>query len=88
MITNFCLRGDPSCDGLTWPAYDRENRYTMMIGPNMRVEKNPEKDRVEAALRMVDTHPQFRYLESFAQIFPMVAAKYPEVLGIKPSELE
>ena len=88
MITNFCLSGDPSCDGLVWPAYDRENRYTMMIGPNMRVEKNPEKDRVEAAIRMVDTHPKFRYLESFAQIFPMVAEKYPEVLGITPSEME
>ena len=88
MITNFCLTGDPSCDGLTWPPYDREHRYTMMIGPDMRVEENPEKDRVEAALRMVDTHPKYRYLESFTSVFPMVAAKYPEVLGIKPSEME
>ena len=60
----------------------------MMIGPNMRIEKNPEKDRVEAALRMVDTHPKFRYLESFASIFPMIAERYPEVLGIKPPEIE
>ncbi len=88
MITNFCLNGDPSCDGLTWPAYDRENRYTMIIGPNMRVEKNPEKERVEAALKMIDTHPKFRYLESFASVFPMVAERHPEVLGINPTEIE
>lgn len=85
MIAGFCHNSDPSTDGLAWPAYDRENRYTMMIGPDLRVEKNPEKDRVEAALRMVDTHPNFRYLESFASIFPMVAEKYPEVLGL-PAE--
>lgn len=79
MIANFCRTGDPSAEGMEWPVYSAENRFTMMISQNMHVEKNPEGKRVEAALKMVDLHEDFRYLKSFSAIFPIVKERYPEV---------
>lgn len=61
MIANFCKTGDPSVDGLTWPMYDNKNRYRMMIGEKMRVEKNPEKERVDATMKMMDLNDNFRF---------------------------
>ena len=78
MIANFCVAGDPSTEDLEWPVYTAEDRSTMMISQNMHVENNPEAARVEAALKMVDLHEDFRYLKSFSTIFPLVQERYPE----------
>ena len=79
MIANFCRTGDPSTKDMKWPIYTAKDRSTMMIGQNMRIEKNPESARVEAALKMVDLHEDFRYLKSFSSVFPVVQERYPEV---------
>ena len=79
MIANFCVSGDPSTKDLEWPVYTAEDRCTMMIGQNMRVEKDPEAARVEAALKMVDIHTDFRYLKSFSSVFPVVQERYPAI---------
>ncbi len=61
MIANFCKTGDPSTDGLSWQEYDEQNRYQMMIGKNMRLEKNPEKNRIDAIMKMMELSDLFRF---------------------------
>lgn len=51
----------------------------MMIGDNMRVENNPQKERVDAALKMMKSGNRFRYVNAFAEQMPVVAEKYPEI---------
>jgi para-nitrobenzyl esterase len=41
----FAKTGDPNCDKLPrWPAYDRENRATMIFDTECRVENDPTKE--------------------------------------------
>ncbi len=79
MIANFCKKGDPSIEDIKWPIYTSLERNTMMIGQNMRIEKNPEGKRVEAALKMINLDEDFRYLKSFSSVLPVVKQRYPEV---------
>ncbi len=81
MVANFCKYGDPSIDGLKWPEYKEDTRYKMMIGPNLRVEKNPEEDRVDAAVKMEKNNWNFKYTASVSELIPVVAEKYPEVFA-------
>lgn len=53
MIANFCKTGDPSTDGLTWPEYKNDTKYRMMIGMNMRAERDPESERNAAVMKMM-----------------------------------
>jgi len=42
---NFARTGDPNGDGLPhWPAYDKENRSTMLFNVPCRVENDPRKE--------------------------------------------
>ena len=42
---NFARTGDPNVDGLpNWPAYDKENRATMIFNVPCRVENDPRKE--------------------------------------------
>ncbi|MBP5352339.1 MAG: carboxylesterase family protein [Alphaproteobacteria bacterium] len=79
MIANFAKTGDPSTEKYAWPVYNNETRQKMMIGDNMRVETNPEKERVDAALKMMKSGKRFRYINGFAEQLPIVAERYPEV---------
>lgn len=78
MIANFCKTGNPSTDKYTWPTYNNDTRIKMMIGDNMRTEQNPEGARVDATMRMIQSNPKFRYMDSFATLLPLVAEHYPE----------
>ena len=79
MIANFAKTGNPSTEKYAWPVYNNETRQKMMIGDNMRVEANPEKERVDAALKMMRSGNRFRYVNAFAEQMPVVAEKYPEI---------
>ncbi|MBR1904740.1 MAG: carboxylesterase family protein, partial [Alphaproteobacteria bacterium] len=79
MIANFATTGNPSTEKYNWPVYNNETRQKMMIGDNMRVENNPQKERVDAALKMMRSGNRFRYVNAFAEQLPIVAEKYPEI---------
>ena len=79
MIANFAKTGNPSTEKYTWPIYNNETRQKMMIGDNMRVEANPEKERVDAALKMMRSGNRFRYVNSFAEQLQAIAERYPEI---------
>lgn len=79
MIANFAKTGNPSTEKYAWPVYNNETRQKMMIGDNMRVENNPQKERVDAALKMMKSGNRFRYVNAFAEQMPVVAEKYPEI---------
>jgi para-nitrobenzyl esterase len=79
MIANFAKTGNPSTEKYAWPVYNNETRQKMMIGDNMRVENNPQKERVDAALKMMRSGNRFRYVNAFAEQLPIVAEKYPEI---------
>lgn len=87
MIANFCKTGDPSVEDLKWPEYDTESRNRMMIGDNMRVEENPEGERVDISMRMVDHSDSFRYMgnestwiEGAKRINPEVVEKHRKMM--------
>lgn len=88
MIANFCKYGDPSIDGLEWPEYKEDTRYKMMIGPKLRVEKNPEGERVEAGLKLMDANWNFKYTKAVSEATPIVAKKYPELFARYMKKLE
>ena len=79
MIANFVKNGDPSTEKYSWPVYNNETRQKMMIGDNMRVESNPEKERVDAALKMMKSSNRFRYVNSFAEQLTVIAERYPDI---------
>ena len=79
MIANFAKTGNPSTEKYNWPVYNNETRQKMMIGDNMRVENNPQKERVDAALKMMKSGNRFRYVNAFAEQLPVVAEQYPEI---------
>jgi len=79
MIANFAKTGNPSTEKYTWPVYNNETRQKMMIGDNMRVETNPQKERVDAALKMMKSGNRFRYVNAFAEQLTVVAEQYPEI---------
>ncbi len=79
MIANFCQTGNPSLDDLEWPEYNNDTRETMMIGTDMRVEHNPEKERIDAAIKMMNTNSDFRYVKSFSGLLPFVQKYHPEI---------
>lgn len=85
MIANFCKTGDPSVEGLKWPEYNTDSRYRMMIGENMRAEENPEGERVDIVLRMMEHSDVFCYggnentvMESARRVNPEAVEKYLE----------
>lgn len=46
MWVNFAVSGDPSIDGVKWKPYTSSSRKTMILGKNIRLEKNwKEKER-------------------------------------------
>lgn len=79
MIANFAKTGNPSTKEYNWPKYNNKTRIKMMIGDNMRIENNPEKDRVNAAVKMMKSEKKFRYVNSFSEHIAGVKQKYPEV---------
>ncbi|MDO4935142.1 MAG: carboxylesterase family protein [Phascolarctobacterium sp.] len=83
MIANFCKTGNPSIDGYEWPVYNNSTRYKMIfdVGEKLRVEKNPEGGRVEAALNLMKKSPKVRYADSVSSHFPAVEAKHPGVMA-------
>lgn len=80
MIANFCRSGDPSADGLVWPEYSGKLRYRMMIGENMRVEENPEKARVDAIMKMMDSSDLFRFTGNEGTMVDNAAAINPKAV--------
>ncbi len=78
MIANFCKTGDPSIEGLKWPEYNNETRYKMIIDENTHLEKNPEGERVEAMLRMMETNPNYRYGGKLNDSMEKISRKYPD----------
>ena len=83
MIANFCKTGNPSIEGYEWPIYNNSTRYKMIfdVGGKLRVEKNPEGGRVEAALNLMKKSQKVRYVDSVASHFPAVEAKYPGTMA-------
>ncbi len=79
MIANFVKAGNPSSEKYNWPIYNNKTRQKMMIGDNMRVESKPENERVDAALKMMNSGNRFRYINSLAEQLPVVAERYPEM---------
>lgn len=79
MIANFCTSGNPSIEGLEWPLYDGKTRQKMMIGDNLRVEQNPEKDRIDAALDLIEISPEFRYTGSLSMTITTIMKERPEI---------
>lgn len=79
MISNFCKYGNPSTDEHIWPDYNNDTRIKMIIGNDIYTASNPEGVRVDAAIRMIQDSPTFRYMDSFASVFPLVAKRYPEL---------
>lgn len=79
MIANFVKTGNPSTEQHNWPVYNNETRQKMMIGDHIRVETNPEKERVDIALKMMKSGYRFRYINSLAEQFPIIEERYPKV---------
>lgn len=79
MLVNFCLTGDPSIDGYKWPEYNETTRYKMMFGDNLRVEENPEKERVEVEMKMAE-YTDFFKPTTIAKIMEQLANKYPDMM--------
>lgn len=79
MIANFCKTGNPSTDKYQWPVYNDETRIKMMIGDNVHTAENPDGARVDAALHMLISNPKFTYMDSFAELFPVIAERYPDL---------
>lgn len=80
MIANFCKTGNPSVGGLKWQEYGTDSRYRMMIGENMRVEENPEGERVDAVMRMMDHSELFRFIGNEATVIEGAKAINPEAV--------
>ena len=47
MFANFCRTGDPSIEGLEWPAFTEENGETMIITTNSEVRNYHDKELFE-----------------------------------------
>ena len=47
MFANFCRTGDPSIEGLEWPAFTEENGETMIISTNSEVRNYHDKELFE-----------------------------------------
>ncbi|MCM2997911.1 carboxylesterase/lipase family protein [Paenibacillus cellulositrophicus] len=43
--TSFAKRGQPSTPSLPWPAYDAEERWTMVFGADSAVTRDPDADK-------------------------------------------
>lgn len=81
MIANFCKTGDPSAEGIEWPAYNNETRYKMMIElDKSEVVENPEKERVDTVLEMLDKMDN-KYSPGLSPIINIVMQKYPEEIA-------
>ena len=48
MWVNFARTGDPSTEAHSWKAYAPEDRRTMVLGEDIRMEKDLMEDRYEA----------------------------------------
>lgn len=73
MIANFCKTGNPSTDEIEWPTFDDEHRYRMIINEcDFKVVENPEKERVDVLLEMLD---QFDTLYGLG-LAPIIKAAY------------
>lgn len=80
MIANFCKTGNPSADGIEWPEYNNETRYKMIIGLNgSEVVENPEKERVDIVLEMLDKSDN-KYAPGLSSIIKLVIEKHPDLI--------
>lgn len=80
MISNFCKTGDPSVDGLSWPQYNGQSRFRMMIGDNTHVEENFEKERVDAVMQMMDLSDRFRFTGNESTVIKCAEKLNPEAV--------
>lgn len=80
MIANFCKSGDPSTEEINWPVYENEHRSKLNIETSeFKVIENPEKDRVEIVLEILDQMDS-PYSPGLAPILANVYANYPEAV--------
>lgn len=80
MIANFCKSGNPSADGIEWPEYNNETRYKMIIGlNNSEVVENPEKERVDIVLEMLEKSDT-KYAPGLSSIINIVIEKHPDIV--------
>lgn len=79
MIANFCKTGNPSIEGNEWPEYDTEKRKKMIIGLNsFEVVENPEKERVDAVLNILDCL-ESKYSGGLAENIAEIFEENPEI---------
>ncbi|MCQ2380495.1 MAG: carboxylesterase family protein, partial [Victivallaceae bacterium] len=78
MWVNFAKTGNPSVEGIEWPAFDDMTRKVMVLGEDgAHVEENPEAERTELEQRLIAENPKFKYC---AGLSPVLARMF-EVEG-------
>jgi len=83
MWVNFAKTGNPSTDEYKWPEYTEKERATMIIGPEIYVENDPDRERRELTEKMRKYNHAYRYPTTLTQATVITMQAHPELLKSK-----